>query len=906
MHHGHPGPAFLSLAVTVASVFALSPLDSAVADVLDLARAQSGDVDGNAASTEVLLDLSAAPLTPGIFSLDLSGPDRSGRGSHRGSPPVSYIEAGSDPEGDSVAGVAFTADGSKVLIAERDSRNVVIWNADGTFDSAIDVSGTPAGIAVTPDGAWAVVPNLFEDTVSILDLVAGTESAVVAVGDQPGCVAINPSGTLAAVGNGVDGSISILSLPGGSVERTIPGIGYVATLSANFESGAIGFRMYGFQFVSDDVIVHADYYADAALFIDATTGSVNSIPIADAPQRFGLSGDRSTVVVAHTGGTQLVTVLDTATQSVTKTIPTGVDLSGGAVAVDPTGTKAVAAIQNACVVIDLGTNAISPSIDTASVNELHTTGDGLYALCVGFRGSLVSFATQSLVKNLNNVVSCSYGAVSPVAPRAAMVADTFGEDLLFLDTNGAAGFLDVATLSGPADEGDKARIVSVSPDGTLAAVSQILSDNLGIYDLTTGTLVATVAAGNRPSDVAWTPDGSKVCVANLDSSFLTVVDVPAFTATNVPLSTRGSQVEISPDGHYAYVAVVSSGDGVWRVDLGTNTLAGPKILTGDMGGISYLYSQTSGMTLSHDGSILAICGSYTDNVSFIDTASWSLLGNPVVGDFPVRATFNADDSTVYVSCRDDDRIRAVDVATRLVTSVIVAGDWPFEMALSTDETTLYVLNYLAQNVGTIDLELGSQVATVPLPNAPAGIALSAAGTELVVPTGTWSISIGPGPLVGLSIDGELNVIDIESNTIVDQIDTGVTPAMLAYDPATGLAVVPSTFIDGLYTVQLQDPAGVDPGEVVTIGPGALSAVPHPVGEEVRLSFASEKDLTVTAKVLDASGRLVRTLAAGRLTAGRQTLSWDRRDENGRRVDPGVYFVRISTGSEVFARKLVVR
>ncbi|MCA9755318.1 MAG: T9SS type A sorting domain-containing protein [Candidatus Eisenbacteria bacterium] len=869
---------------------------------VDLSRLQLDDPDGNApAPLQTVVDLRQAPLTPEAFRLDLAN-----TASDRGSIAPVFIEAGMDPEGDDVAGTVFSPDGSKVLIAERGSKNVMVWNADGTFDQAIAVSGTPSSIAVTPDGAYALVTDLFEDAVSILDLGTGSETSVVSVGDQPSFVAVNPSGTLAAVANGVDSSVSILSLPSGTVERTISGVNFQGQFSFNFESGAIGFRTYGFEFVSDSILAHVDFAAQAFLFIDATNGSINSLPIAASPTRMGISADKSTIVVAHTSSTRLLTVLDAGSQSIIKTISTPVDLFGGAVCVDPTGTKAVASVQNACIVVDLVTDAVSPNLDTASVNELITTSDGLYALCVGFRGSLISFASATLVKNLNNLVSVSYGAVSPIEARAVMAADVFGEDLLFLDTNGSAGFLDIQTLTGPPAEGDKARILAISPDGTMAAVTQIFSDNVGFYDLTTGTHITTIATGNRPGEVEWTPDGTKVCIANMDSSFLTVIDVPGFTVTTVPLSTRASQVEISPDSRYAYVCVVASGDGVWRVDLDTNTLAGAKILTGDMGGVSFLYSQTSGMTLSHDGSILAVCGSFTDNISFIDTASWTLLGNTTVGDFPVRALFSDDDSQLYVTCRDDDRIRIMDTSTRLVTGLVVVGDWPFEMALSPDQSTLYVLNFLDQNVGVIDLEAALQTSTIPLPNSPAGIALASSGTELLVPTGTSSASFGPGLLFQLSAVGELNIIDMETNTIADQIDTGVPAAMVDYHASSQRVAVPSPAIDGLYVIQLQDPAAIDPSTPVSLEEGLVRALPNPVVEGVRLDLQLSEAGEVSATIHDASGRLVRTFAHESARAGEHSLTWDRTDDRGVRVEPGVYFVRVLAGTNEYSRKLVVR
>ncbi|MEZ4649979.1 MAG: YncE family protein, partial [Candidatus Eisenbacteria bacterium] len=311
MHSGSRPLAFLASLSILALAATVPSAPSAIAaphgaDLVDFSRLQLDDPDGNTPPPlQTVVDLSLAPLSPEMFHVDLTN-GSSGRGSIA---PL-FIEAGMDPEGDDVAGTVFSPDGSKVLIAERGSKNVMVWNADGTFDQAIAVSGTPSSIAITPDGAYALVTDLFEDAVSILDLGTGSETTVIPVGDQPSFVAVNPSGTLAAVANGVDASVSILSLPSGTVERTIAGVNFQGQFSFNFESGAVGFRTYGFEFVSDSILAHVDFAAQAFLFIDATNGSINSLPLAASPTRMGISADKSTIVVAHTSSTRLLTVLD--------------------------------------------------------------------------------------------------------------------------------------------------------------------------------------------------------------------------------------------------------------------------------------------------------------------------------------------------------------------------------------------------------------------------------------------------------------------------------------------------------------------------------------------------------------------------------------------------------------------
>jgi flagellar hook assembly protein FlgD len=62
---------------------------------------------------------------------------------------------------------------------------------------------------------------------------------------------------------------------------------------------------------------------------------------------------------------------------------------------------------------------------------------------------------------------------------------------------------------------------------------------------------------------------------------------------------------------------------------------------------------------------------------------------------------------------------------------------------------------------------------------------------------------------------------------------------------------------------------------------------------------------VVLKVYDATGRLVRTLDAGRLTSGSHSIEWDGRDTKGASVQPGVYFCRLLAGDETLNRKIVL-
>jgi hypothetical protein len=77
-------------------------------------------------------------------------------------------------------------------------------------------------------------------------------------------------------------------------------------------------------------------------------------------------------------------------------------------------------------------------------------------------------------------------------------------------------------------------------------------------------------------------------------------------------------------------------------------------------------------------------------------------------------------------------------------------------------------------------------------------------------------------------------------------------------------------------------------------PALLSAAPNPFRSEVAVRFSLPRSEDADVAVFDASGRLVRRLYHGALPAGAQRLGWDGRNEAGRSVGSGLYFLQVET------------
>jgi len=84
------------------------------------------------------------------------------------------------------------------------------------------------------------------------------------------------------------------------------------------------------------------------------------------------------------------------------------------------------------------------------------------------------------------------------------------------------------------------------------------------------------------------------------------------------------------------------------------------------------------------------------------------------------------------------------------------------------------------------------------------------------------------------------------------------------------------------------------------------AVPNPFRGRTALAFELPTESRVTARVFEASGRLVRVVLDYEVrAAGRHAIAWDGRNDDGRRVASGIYFFRVESGSEALARKVLL-
>jgi hypothetical protein len=249
-------------------------------------------------------------------------------------------------------------------------------------------------------------------------------------------------------------------------------------------------------------------------------------------------------------------------------------------------------------------------------------------------------------------------------------------------------------------------------------------------------------------------------------------------------------------------------------------------------------------------------------------------------------------------------------------SVNNSGDYLF--AGDTDGAT--ATDYFVAYNGVIGLREGDTVSGVTLPSGATvrAASLNNQGKAVFI----WGLSetewLFCADATALS-DAELilatgDSLDVDGNEEPDYILTdfnasGVIGPGLDFsdDPFVYVDVditpIGGTSLQAILRVRTQLFSAVDAGAAPELRAVFSPCVPDPCSGPSRIRFAVSETAPVRITVFDVAGRCVRNLHEGIAAAGPHELIWDGRAENGARVAPGIYFLRLDSPAGAQQRKL---
>ena len=316
-----------------------------------------------------------------------------------------------------------------------------------------------------------------------------------------------------------------------------------------------------------------------------------------------------------------------------------------------------------------------------------------------------------------------------------------------------SGFLAAAMLTAAA-----AAPVQAAGTGYIFVSNE--SDNtVSVIDGASFEVVATVATGQRPRDMRWNADKTRLLIAASGDDRIDVLDVATLEIVDHIEAGEDPEIfQIDPSGTIL-VAANEDDNEITVTDLATGE---PLRVVEDVG------IEPEGVTFRHDGKLVFVTSEVTNTILVIDPWIGEIVDEVLVGNRPRRGIVTPDDREYWVTnelggslsildaqtfefideirfekrgMREEDinpvdfamtrdgrtayvtlgrarHVAVVDVATREIEDYILVGDRVWGAALTADERFLVVTNGASDDVSIVDTGRGVAVRAVSVGRTP--------------------------------------------------------------------------------------------------------------------------------------------------------------------------------------------
>ncbi len=643
------------------------------------------------------------------------------------------ISVDSEPDGDTPYDVEFTNDGSKFLIAHRDSRNVLVYDSSSrTLLSSVPVTGKPIKLAMTADGRFALSANSSGNVISVIDLTSFQVVKEIGLSQSfPYGIQVTPNGQKAVVAT-LDG-FSVISMESLTLERS-------------FAAPDNGMTAFSFSF--DRHQTYVQYYADFAIAPDNQTlvafdagfstgveGRVRLFDIEAGIQTAVMNtGGRSHGVVitadgetaylptSRYGGGYILAEINLATKQFWNFFATEpFDGVNGKILLTPDEEYAITAGNNRLLFLRTQNGTTSSAPMTMSTSDFSYSFDKRFVFTSTMQ--VIDVASQSIVNSLvDNGAFKDRVAASPVDYRATAISTLRGEDFGLYNINGSNGFSQGSMPAGLPVEGDSPVDVALTPDERFAITANYQSKNISIIDLDSKQTVAWIEVGEKPDAIAISPDGRYAVTSSPSTNSITIVDLSTRTVVKT-LSGLGRgprNILISADSQKVFVSTtddINDEDRIFFIlldDQDSRVL--DSVVVGDLVNDSSRYAE---MSLSPDGSILAVPLSFANQIAFFDTQSHVELSRISTGYRPIKVHFSEDGRNLYTV--NDDSVSIIDLSSDLpkIRGTVRELGQLSDIAIDRDQRYLYAAAGSAgiQVVDLMTLEVVHQLPAKPFESA---------------------------------------------------------------------------------------------------------------------------------------------------------------------------------------------
>lgn len=655
----------------------------------------------------------------------------------------------------------------------------------------VGVGTTPAAVAVDSATGVAVVANSGANTISLINLnnCAGSACPVtnLPVGKTPTGVAVDALRDLAIVVNKGDNTLSLVDLSGKNPTQTValPASAVTNTPNGNTTGTLVPVAVGENPFTGHALVANQNTNVVTVVDLSQNPPVITPVDLTQDQTRSGGTGTQPRVTIEPQLDWAIVT-------------PGG---AGSISAVDmshPT-TDAGTALPsfNLIFSFDLSTSAVGVSLDPLTDQLLLADPNGSTA-------AIFSLLDESVIPVENVGFDNIASTVNPLTNVGVLVDQATNSATLVDMGAGLAAGLSIPVGHGPIDVAVDAvnneAIVVNQGDNTVTVLSLGAARPLNILQASPSRLFAS---------------GSAQSVTLLGGGFVPG-DTVRVDGTPLPSSN---------------VQVVSSRE--MNVNLPASLLAGPRLLNVDI--------QTPGGTLSNidqfqivqsipvgtapiavaldrDLNLAVVTNSGSNSVSLINLANGTVTSTVTVGVNPQAVAITPLLGLAVVANAGDNTASIVNLSTATATTAQLSStqaalaEGPVAVDIDQDTSLAVVANEQTNNLSLIDVTSGTLSSQVTVDTGPIGVAidrnlsiaavLAATQTPPLVDLVDLSASppaisghvSGPNLPIGVAVDpvndlflvadssgNRIEVVDPVSNSVVQNVATGINPTAITYN-----------------------------------------------------------------------------------------------------------------------------
>ncbi|HXV31283.1 MAG TPA: beta-propeller fold lactonase family protein [Sinorhizobium sp.] len=216
--------------------------------------------------------------------------------------------------------------------------------------------------------------------------------------------------------------------------------------------------------------------------------------------------------------------------------------------------------------------------------------------------------------------------------------------------------------------------VAISPNGSVAVVTQPNQDTISVIDLKSYQVLVTVPTGPLPNFAVFSPEGQQVYVSNAGNDTVSTLDTASWQVLgDIAVGVSPEHLVLSRDGTILYVNNV--GDGTVSV---LDLRAGKVVQTIPIGDTLH------GIDLSEDGRTLFVSALGEDKLAAVNLLSGDHRST-TLGPEPYHLTVVRGTGKLYVSSAEAPKLWVVDQQTLAVGGEISVGGKAHQMVQVTSE-----------------------------------------------------------------------------------------------------------------------------------------------------------------------------------------------------------------------------